>query len=110
LYIEDEDFKNVVEDPSHHDSFTLQEGFLFKRNKICIAKSPLRHLIVKEAHGGAIADHFGINKTFEMFKEHLYWEKMGEDIHKVIKRCATCHMAKSYFHQGLYTLPIPLRP
>jgi len=36
LYIEDEDFKNVVEDPLHHESFTLQEGFLSKGNKLCI--------------------------------------------------------------------------
>jgi len=30
LHVEGEDFKDVVEDPSHHDSLTLQEGFLFK--------------------------------------------------------------------------------
>jgi len=31
FYVEDEDFKKVVEDPSLFYSFTLQEGFLFKR-------------------------------------------------------------------------------
>ena len=49
LYIEDEDFKMVVEDPSSYGTSTLQEGFLFKGNKLCIPKSPLRDLIVKEA-------------------------------------------------------------
>jgi len=56
LYIEDEDFKMVVEDPSSFNSFTLQDGFIFKGNK------PYR---------GALAGHFGINKTFEILEEHF---------------------------------------
>jgi len=63
LYIEDHNFKMVVEDPSTYGTYTLQEGFLFKGNKLFIPKSPLRDLIVKEAHGGALAGHFGINKN-----------------------------------------------
>ena len=72
LYIEIEDFKNVVENPSHHDSFTLQEGFLFKGNKLSIPKSPLRDLIIKKAHRGALVAHFDINKTLEILKKHFY--------------------------------------
>jgi len=98
LYIEDEDFKKVVEDPSLCDSFTLQEGFISRENKLCIPKSPLRNLIVKEAHGGALADYFCINKTLEILKEPFYWQKMAAEVHKVITRCATSHMAKSHFH------------
>ena len=30
-------------------------------------------LIIKKPHGGALAEHFGINKTFEMHKNHFYW-------------------------------------
>ena len=98
LYIEDEDFKMVVEDSSTYSTYTLQEGFLFKGNKLYIPKSPLRDLIVKEAHERDLAGHFGINKTLEILKEHFYWPKIGEDVHKVISRCAICHMAKSHFH------------
>ena len=56
----------VVEDPSSYGTYTLQKGFLFKGNKLCIPKSPLRDLIVKEAHEGALVGHFGI------LKEHFY--------------------------------------
>ena len=70
--MEDEDFKMVIEDPSTYGTYTLQEGFLFKGNKLCISKSPLRNLIVKEVHGGALVWHFGINKTIEILKEHFY--------------------------------------
>jgi len=50
LYHGDEDFKEVVENPSNFGSFTLQNGFLHKGNKLCIPRSPLRDLIVKKAH------------------------------------------------------------
>ena len=42
--------------------------FLFKCNKLSIPKSPLRHLIMKEAHGGPLPGHFGINKTLEYLR------------------------------------------
>ena len=79
LSIEDEDFKKVVEDPFIFGSFTLQDSFLLKENKLCIPKSPLRDLIVKEAHGGA--KHFGVNKTYEIPKKIFYWPKMARDVH-----------------------------
>jgi len=89
LYIEDEDFK-VVEDPS----MTPPEKRIsfFKKNKLCIPKGPLRDLIVKEAHGGALISHFANNKTLEILKEQFYLAKMGGDVHKVITRCAACHL------------------
>ena len=49
LYIEDQDFKKVIEDPSLW-LIHLKRGFLFKGNKLYIPKSTLRDLIVKEAH------------------------------------------------------------
>jgi len=58
---EDEDFKEVVENPSNFGYYTLLDGFLFKENKLCIPKSPLRGLIVKEIHEGTLVSHFSIN-------------------------------------------------
>jgi len=79
LYIEDENFKNLVEDLSNYYSFTLQDGFLFKGNKLCIPKTLLRDLIIKEAHRGALAGYFGLKKTLKILKEHsigLTWVGM----------------------------------
>jgi len=58
LYKEDEDFMIMIKDSSTYGTYTLQECFLFKGNKLCIPKSPLRDLNVKEAHGGALVGHF----------------------------------------------------
>jgi len=47
LYNEDEDFKDVVENPPTFGSFTLQDDLLFKGNKLCIPRCPIKDLIVK---------------------------------------------------------------
>ena len=110
-YEEDSTFKDLFKSPPTHGPYQLQEGFLFKGNKLCIPSCPFRELLVREAHGGSLAGHFGINKTLDILREHFFWPKMGEDVHKVVSRCAICHQAKSQFHQGLYCpLPVPLRP
>ena len=72
FYIEDEGFKTVVEDPSTFGSFALKDGFLFKGNKICIPENPLTDLIVKESHGGAFVNYFGINKACEIPRPYLF--------------------------------------
>ncbi|XP_039688557.1 uncharacterized protein [Medicago truncatula] len=86
-------------------------GFLFKENRLCIPRHAIRELLVREAHGGGLAGHFGITKTLEILKEHFHWPKMLGDVQKVISKCVTCHMAKSSFKPGAYTpLPTPNGP
>jgi len=113
LYQHDEDFKHYLydQDGRRHSPYTLQEGFLFKGNKLCIPKGPIQKLLVKKEHRGGLAGHFGINKTIDMLKEHFFWSKMDGDIYDVIFMCSICQKAKSQFHQGLYTpFPIPNGP
>ena len=47
-----------------------------------------------------------------MLKEHYYWLGMTNDAQDILKRCATCPVAKSHFlPQVLYTpLPVPFGP
>ena len=94
-----------------YDLFSLQNGFLFKGNRLCIPKCPIRSLLVHEAHGGGLAGHVGIQKTLDILQAHFYWPKMLATVHHVIIRCSTCQRAKMVFHKGLYKpLPIPERP
>jgi len=69
-----------------------------------------RELLVQELHGGALAGHFGVEKTCSMLKEHYYWPRMSKDVDHLVKRCSTCQMAKSrVLPHGLYSpLPVPL--
>ena len=60
--------------------FVIQDGFLFKGNRLCIPKHPVRELLVREAHGGGLAGHFGVTKTLEVLKEHFHWPRMQGDV------------------------------
>ncbi|XP_074302886.1 uncharacterized protein LOC141637221 [Silene latifolia] len=91
--------------------FIIQDGFLFKGNQLCVPKHQVRELLIREAHGGGLGGHFGVTKTMEVLKEHVYWPRMLKDVQDVIRKCVTCHVAKSTFKPGEYTpLPIPNRP
>jgi len=114
MYATDEDFKDIYEKSTKHAHglFHLQSGFLFKRPRFCIPRCAFRELIIQELHGVALDDHFGIDKTTSMFKEHYYWPKMLRDVEHLVRRCAVCQLAKSHvLPHGLYSpLPVPLAP
>ena len=114
LYANDEDFKDTYEKCSSHAHglFHLDHGFLFKGTRLCIPKSGFRELLIQELHGGALAGHFGIEKTCSMLKEHYYWPSMAKDVEHLVRRCSVCQLAKSHLRpQGLYSpLPVPHGP
>jgi len=66
-------------------------------------------ILIREVHGGSLSGHCGENKTLRMLREHYYSPIMTKDI---LKRCATCEVAKSQLlPEGLHTpLPVPTIP
>jgi hypothetical protein len=115
LYKNDPDFGNVWEScskgPFNH--FLVQEGFLFKNNKLCIPQCSLRRAIIQEVHGGGLAGHFGRDKTLALVQENFFWPKLAHDVDECfVKSCRTCQIAKSHSkNTGLYTpLPVPKAP
>ncbi|PKI46756.1 hypothetical protein CRG98_032853, partial [Punica granatum] len=94
------------------DGYYLHDGYLYKLGKLCIPSGSVRELIVREAHAGGLAGHFGEKKTLKMVKEHFYWPKMIRDVHRIIEWCITCKKAKSKeAPHGLYMpMPVPDQP
>ncbi|PRQ47216.1 putative nucleotidyltransferase, Ribonuclease H [Rosa chinensis] len=113
-YSEDPFFKQIWTKCSKGPvgSYLLQEGYLFKGNRLCIPEGSLRENIITETHAGGLAGHFGRDKTLSLVKEHFYWPRLERDVARHVERCRTCHMAKSQGQNtGLYTpLPVPTAP
>ena len=65
MYVGDEDFEDIYTKCANHahNLFHVQEGLLFKGTHLSIPKCRFRELIIQELHGGALAGHFGVEKT-----------------------------------------------
>ena len=114
LYVNDSDFASIWEKCQNqpYQSFIIQDGFLFKGNRLCIPSCSLRELIMKEGHAGGLAGHFGVTKTVSWLSEQFYWPRMERDITRFIKKCRVCRVAKTRSSNvGLYQpLPILVAP
>ncbi|KAD7117017.1 hypothetical protein E3N88_04285 [Mikania micrantha] len=114
LYVDDPDFatpwKQCQTAPT--GAFVLNDGFLFKGNRLCVPRCSLRDAIILESHQGGLAGHFGRDKTLKQVQERFTWPKMQQDVTRVLARCRTCHLAKTtHSNAGLYTpLPVPAGP
>ncbi|GKC10020.1 putative reverse transcriptase domain-containing protein [Tanacetum coccineum] len=67
--------------------FNIHDGFLFKRNQLCIPDTSLRLKIIKELHGE------------------------GKEVDRYVKRCRICQVSKGMAtNAGLYIpLPVPVQ-
>lgn len=92
--------------------FYVNDGFLFKENRICIPSCSLRLSLISKSHGGGLMGHFGVTKTYDALHEHFYWARMKRDVESFVSKCDVCHHAKSKsLSQGLYTpLLVPFGP
>ena len=75
LYPLDIDFSEIFaacSDGTRMNDYYVSNGFLFKKNKLYIPRGSVRELLVKEAHGGGLMGHFGLDKTYVMLNEHFF--------------------------------------
>ena len=61
LYKDDLFFGRIWENSANSPirEYVIQDGFLFKNNRLCIPTCSLREAIILEAHGGGLAGYFG---------------------------------------------------
>jgi hypothetical protein len=90
----------------------LNDGYLFRANRLCIPVGSVRLLLLQEAHGGGLTGHFGAKKTEVVLCIHFFWPHLQRDVEHFVTRCTMCQKAKSRLNpHGLYMpLPIPLVP
>jgi hypothetical protein len=114
-YAFDADFKDVLlhcREGKTWNTILLNDGFLFRANRLCIPVGSIRLLLLQEAHGGGLMGHFGAKKMEDILTTHFFWPKMRRDVERFVAHCTTCQKAKSQLKQhGLYmSLPVPSIP
>jgi len=50
----------------------LEDGYLFKSQKLCIPNTSLREFLVWELHAGGLTGHFGQAKTIVAVENRFY--------------------------------------
>ncbi|WVZ63377.1 LOW QUALITY PROTEIN: hypothetical protein U9M48_013014 [Paspalum notatum var. saurae] len=95
-YAYDEDFKDIMLHCKTWDKYVINDGFVFRANRLCIP-------VGSEAHGGGLMGHFGAKKTEVVLSTHFLWPKMRQDVERFAKSRLNPH--------GLYMpLPVPSTP
>ena len=74
LYVNDADFADIFKacEKGAFDKFYMHDGYLFRENRLCVPRSSMRELLVRESHGGGLMGHFGTVKTLDILKEHFF--------------------------------------
>jgi hypothetical protein len=114
-YALDPDFKDVLlncREGRIWNKFVINDGLLFRANRLCIPVGSVRHLLLQEAHGGGLMGHFGAKKMEDVLASHFFWPKMRRDVEQFMAHCTTCQKAKPRLNpHGLYMpLPVPSIP
>jgi hypothetical protein len=109
LYATDINFKDAYENCGEGrtwNKYMLQDGLLYRANKICVPASFVGLLFLQEAHGCGLMGHFGVKKTEDVLATHFFWPKMRHDVERYVSRCTTYNKSKSRCNP--YGLYIPL--
>ncbi|WVZ63685.1 LOW QUALITY PROTEIN: hypothetical protein U9M48_013298 [Paspalum notatum var. saurae] len=114
-YAYDEDFKDIMlycKEGRTWDKYVINQGFVFRANRLCILVGSVCLLLLQEAHGGGLMGHFGANKTKTVLSAYFFWPKMSRDVERFVYRCTTYQKAKSRLnpHNLHMTLPVPSTP
>jgi len=78
----DHDFCQIYKDCENaiFKYFYRHNDFLFKGIKMCVPKSPMWELFVKESHEGGLMGHFRIQKILDILHGQFFWSHMKHEV------------------------------
>ena len=102
MYKSDIDFKEAYEislNPTQRDwgtwnDYILQDGLLFKDNRLCIPQCSMRENLIQEKHNGGLDGNFGIDKMVGQLSPFYFFPRMISEVENFVKRCRICQHAK----------------
>ena len=68
-------FKDVIlncKEGRAWNKYVLNDGYLFRANRLCIPVGSVRLLLLQEAHGGGLMGHFGATKTLDVLANNFF--------------------------------------
>ena len=110
LYVDDDDFKKVWATcvlKQSYDDYYILDGFLMKSGQLCLPRTSLCEKVIRDLHGGGLANHLGRDKTIESIKDRYYWPKLRKDVTTIVSRCYLIQRAKVLFNSRGYTCHYP---
>jgi hypothetical protein len=54
------------------NKFVINDGLLFRANRLCILVGSVHHLLLQKAHGGGLMGHFGAKKMEDVLASHFF--------------------------------------
>jgi len=75
------------------NGYHLQEGYLFRDNKLYILKTSVREFLIWKIHVGGLSGHFGRNKSIEEVECQFFWSSLKRNVAKLVGQCQTCQLA-----------------
>ncbi|MCO5565158.1 hypothetical protein L7F22_018831 [Adiantum nelumboides] len=111
----DEDFAepyDVFVRGEHPDSYSLKDGFLMFRGKLCVSRL-LRQKVMTESHSPPYAGHRGIDSMIKALEMYFFWPSLRKHTESFVRSCLNCQRVK--YDRGkayglLQPLPIPTAP
>nr|GEX13040.1 hypothetical protein [Tanacetum cinerariifolium]GEX13190.1 hypothetical protein [Tanacetum cinerariifolium] len=106
-YPSEPDFEEQFSSCQNHATgeYHICNGYLFKKNQLCISRHSIRLLLIKETHEGGLAGHLGIDKTiFFGPRWSVMWSIMFDVVCLVTKPKFT-HLPMACIFHYQYMLP-----
>lgn len=88
-----------------HEEFVLQDGFIFRGNRLCIPESILRLKIITELHEEG---HVGRDRTVQLVMDAYFWPSLCRDVYRFVAGCVTCQRSKGHASNSGFYLPLPI--
>ena len=89
-----------------HDKLSVQDGILFKSNRVVIPAS-LRQHIIQKVH----SSYMGIEGSLRRAREAYYWPLMNAQIRDYVNSCSVCNTFRpEQCHEELKPHELPTRP
>jgi hypothetical protein len=112
LYENDDDFGQILlkhpPGKALDREYVVQDGYLFKNNRLCIPRSSLRDKLIRELHSSDLRGPVWRDKTIANLQEHYYWPQLKRDAGKFVQRCPICQTYKGKAQNTCLYMPLSM--